>query len=733
MLEIPVLKKTFVRRFILLSSVCALAMSLPADEAEARRLMPTMPSVEVHFEALEALRQSAYAQGQTPGGWITGPEGKIVSAPVGYPAPAPAPVSASMQAKAPPAPKPPMPKPVEAVKEAQVTPLPAPEPKHEIAKAPPPPPPAAELARPDDDRPKFAPVAPPPPPAAESIPVPESASVPLPATEASVPALSLPPLSDQAAAPTPTPPPTGAELASLPPLTPAEPVPAPVPQDAAAALEKELESLPSLPEAEAVVPDVSADLPEPDMKSLEPLPTPPVEMPLPPLEEKQAEKKEEKKEKPAEVGHEKKPEDRPIALPEPEKKIIIKAPQESEEAAGPSLEELGLPPLPEEAEAGAEPLSMPPVPEESAAKKEEKPPFAEEAKLPEPLPSESSAPVEEVPGTELPALTEAVPPVPTEAMPPEQSIPELAKREETPVATESKKEEGGMFSGLKGMVKGLLGDEEEEAKPAPAPTPEPLAEATTPPAPEEVPLPDVSAPPTLEGIPDAVPPAPVPEVSQSEAPKLPDITPPDTLALEGVPPVPEEDSNPPGLPSIDGLTSGKKAESDALDFVKEKAGVPAPLPPLNAAKSSETEPKVAVNNKPAPAEKEESVEQQLASIPTPPMENVATAPVAGASAPSMQVVFSKTETEVPLNSQKDLEDLARKLSAPGNTQGVSVVAYASGTEDQASIARRVSLSRALAIRAFLIDAGIDNLRINVQAMGNKAEGGNPERADVFVK
>lgn len=718
MLEIPALKKTCIRRLALLSSVCALAMSLPTNDAQARRLMPSMPSVEVHFEALEALRQSAYAQGQTPGGWITGPEGKIVSAPVGYPAPTPAPVVA----KAPPAPKPV----VEVAKQVPPAPKPAPQPKQEIAKAPPSPPPAAESARPSEDRPKFAPSAPlaleeelakAPPPAAEPMPA------PVPTAQASAPDLSLPPLSEPASATTPPSPPAEEELASLPPLTPIEPTPAPAPQDAAAALEKELESLPPLTEAEAVTPDVSADLPadlpEPDMKSLEPLPSPSADVPLPPLEEKQAEKKEEKKEEPAEdIKREKKPEDRPMALPEPEKKIIIKAPEEGADAV-PSLEDLGLPPLPEET---------------SSAKLEE-PPFAEAEKLPEPMPSDASAPVEEVPSAELPALPDAeVPPAPSaDAMPPEEEIPAPTKREEVPSAADTKDEEGGMFSGLKGMVKGLLGDEEVE-KPAQAPAPAPIEEAAPLPAPEEAPLPELlGAPPSLEGIPDAVP---VPEASESEAKKLPDIAPPDALSLEGVPPAESETTAPEGLPSIDDLTSGKNAESDALDFVKEKAGVPAPLPPLPDMKKASSEPTVAVNNAPAPVEEakeKESVEQQLASIPTPPMEEVTKPASLGGEAATLMIEFAKTETEVPLAAQKPLEELARKLSAPGNTQGVSVVAYASGTEDQASIARRVSLSRALAIRAFLIDAGIDNLRINVQAMGNKAEGGNPERADVFVK
>lgn len=64
---------------------------------------------------------------------------------------------------------------------------------------------------------------------------------------------------------------------------------------------------------------------------------------------------------------------------------------------------------------------------------------------------------------------------------------------------------------------------------------------------------------------------------------------------------------------------------------------------------------------------------------------------------------------------------------------VNILAYASATADQASTARRVSLSRALSVRAYFIDNGINNLRINVQAEGDKnPSGGNPDRVDVYV-
>ena len=44
-----------------------------------------------------------------------------------------------------------------------------------------------------------------------------------------------------------------------------------------------------------------------------------------------------------------------------------------------------------------------------------------------------------------------------------------------------------------------------------------------------------------------------------------------------------------------------------------------------------------------------------------------------------------------------------------------------------------ALSRALAIRAFLISKGVNQLSINVQALGNQVPSGDADRADVFLK
>ncbi len=104
----------------------------------------------------------------------------------------------------------------------------------------------------------------------------------------------------------------------------------------------------------------------------------------------------------------------------------------------------------------------------------------------------------------------------------------------------------------------------------------------------------------------------------------------------------------------------------------------------------------------------------------------------GKTPPTLRVVFKSTETTIPLTVNDELNKLAKQLIQNDN-QRVTLIAYATAAGDQVSTARRISLSRALSVRAFLIDAGVNNLRINVQAEGDKNPGGEPDRVDLYVQ
>lgn len=97
---------------------------------------------------------------------------------------------------------------------------------------------------------------------------------------------------------------------------------------------------------------------------------------------------------------------------------------------------------------------------------------------------------------------------------------------------------------------------------------------------------------------------------------------------------------------------------------------------------------------------------------------------------SLRIPFSGEAATLPEPSKPDLKDVANALSKDPALR-VQVMAYASGSDD-ASKARRLSLSRALAVRSYLIEQGIGSTRIDVRALGNASEGGPADRVDLMV-
>jgi flagellar motor protein MotB len=63
---------------------------------------------------------------------------------------------------------------------------------------------------------------------------------------------------------------------------------------------------------------------------------------------------------------------------------------------------------------------------------------------------------------------------------------------------------------------------------------------------------------------------------------------------------------------------------------------------------------------------------------------------------------------------------------------VNVIAYAGGPKDDPSLPRRLSLDRALAARAVLMQAGVPSTRIYMRALGAAATEGPADRIDLVI-
>ena len=83
----------------------------------------------------------------------------------------------------------------------------------------------------------------------------------------------------------------------------------------------------------------------------------------------------------------------------------------------------------------------------------------------------------------------------------------------------------------------------------------------------------------------------------------------------------------------------------------------------------------------------------------------------------------------------DIAQLDRLAAAMSADEGLNIqlLAYAKGSDDQASQARRLSLSRALAVRGILMERGIRSTRMQVRALGNKTTSGNPDRVNIMPR
>jgi outer membrane protein OmpA-like peptidoglycan-associated protein len=161
-----------------------------------------------------------------------------------------------------------------------------------------------------------------------------------------------------------------------------------------------------------------------------------------------------------------------------------------------------------------------------------------------------------------------------------------------------------------------------------------------------------------------------------------------------------------------------KPTSASVSEVKQTA--PPSAPSIKAA------PKIAKKVTPVPpaalvVNKERPIQQ--ASLPP--------TNVSGVDAKELRVPFAQNQTKLPTSAKKLLVSLAESLKGTVNKR-LQLMAYAGGPSLSSSHARRMSLSRALAIRSFLIENGVRSTRIDVRALGNKTTEKPLNRVDLKI-
>lgn len=86
----------------------------------------------------------------------------------------------------------------------------------------------------------------------------------------------------------------------------------------------------------------------------------------------------------------------------------------------------------------------------------------------------------------------------------------------------------------------------------------------------------------------------------------------------------------------------------------------------------------------------------------------------------VNVNFSGEDIQLTEADKNNIRALVNGIKAD-NTVRLKVISRAKGVEGKANSSRRISLQRAIAIRNFLVEEGLDSVRINVQAVGDSVE------------
>lgn len=217
-------------------------------------------------------------------------------------------------------------------------------------------------------------------------------------------------------------------------------------------------------------------------------------------------------------------------------------------------------------------------------------------------------------------------------------------------------------------------------------------------------------------------------------PPMPTERPYGTLAVV-TPPLPIVASAVPVQPTVVTSSTSTAAAASAA------AAVPEPEPVPAATVAPEPEPET-LPAQPLPESVTasagtavEAPEPTLPALPEATQDTAALEPTGNLDLATpgvaLSVPFATGEADVAAEAQAPLSQLAASLGADEAVR-IQLMAFADGTGTNVSQARRLSLTRALAVRAYLLQKGVRSTRIDVRALGAEAQGGAPDRVDVVV-
>ncbi len=186
-------------------------------------------------------------------------------------------------------------------------------------------------------------------------------------------------------------------------------------------------------------------------------------------------------------------------------------------------------------------------------------------------------------------------------------------------------------------------------------------------------------------------------------------------------PVVEKPAEQPAKAMIPTTTEAAKTTPEEDPAGQSLATIQAPAPPPAPAPApASKQPEKPTSSQPEEAPAAKSAEPtQLAAAP----------PSAETPEGVTRLLFAAEQTDLSNEAKNQLDKVAADLKANSDLR-IQLLAYAGGEDLSVNRSRRLSLNRALKVRAYLLKQDIRSTRMDVRALGKVADDGAKNRVDI---
>ncbi|MFY8106375.1 MAG: OmpA family protein [Elstera sp.] len=161
---------------------------------------------------------------------------------------------------------------------------------------------------------------------------------------------------------------------------------------------------------------------------------------------------------------------------------------------------------------------------------------------------------------------------------------------------------------------------------------------------------------------------------------------------------------------------------------------PVPLAEPTPATAPPQSPRPNPGPPPVPAEPSPAPTVAAIAPPAPPAPAPVATPAVAVPSPTLsekgaRILFLPDSADLPTTARPALDSLLKLVQSQPDRR-ILITAYAAGTPETASQARRLSLNRALTLRSFLAEKGVSTARVDVRALGGQVADGPADRVDL---